>query len=331
MVRAYQNQFKEFFDNSIVAVGWSNVDFSSFSGTKKLVDEIQLKYKYLASRSPTSRGKTLNQIRRFKLIKKDDKILVPYWSNICLAIATGKEVYKATAGSHDQSNQHEVDYLRDASGDIIFIPRTHLSEALQRRLRVMGSIVSDLDNFSKELDDLFSGQTFDSTFSLKQDKEIEKFKQDLLGKIKSGSTLLKAGGIGLERLIKHLLELEGYNAKICGKSTFSGLADADIIATKEDRFLPTKLLVQVKHHQGVESTWGAEQLTAIEEECLDCCKLVLVTTAKASDDLIEMCEKKDITLLEGEDLMDWIYDMLPKMNVDFKKKLRISDVPIIIN
>lgn len=85
MVRAYNNQFSEFFENDIVAVGWSKVDFSSFTNNDKLIEEVKKQYNYLKNRTPSSRGKTLNQIRRFKSIKKSDKILIPYYSSICLA------------------------------------------------------------------------------------------------------------------------------------------------------------------------------------------------------------------------------------------------------
>jgi len=51
---------------------------------------------------------------------------------------------KPVKASQDQSNQQKMLYHKNKNNEIISIPRTYLSEALQRRLRVMGSIVSNL-------------------------------------------------------------------------------------------------------------------------------------------------------------------------------------------
>ena len=47
MIRAMTSQeihFKEFFDNSVVAVGWSNVDFTSFSAVDDLIEAVKQRY-----------------------------------------------------------------------------------------------------------------------------------------------------------------------------------------------------------------------------------------------------------------------------------------------
>ena len=145
MVRAYRNQFNEFFDSDVVAEGWSEVDFSACSNANELIERIRQEYGYLKDCHPTTRGRHLAAIRRFKSIQKGDKILVPYWSSIVLATATGEENYNGKLKYPiEQANQHRVEYHRDKDGNVIPIPRRHLSEGLQRRLRVQGSTVSDL-------------------------------------------------------------------------------------------------------------------------------------------------------------------------------------------
>ena len=335
MVRAYEDQFNEFFDNDVVAVGWSYVNFSVFNDTERLVDEVIRQYDYLNNLNPSTRGRTLNQIRRFKSIQKGDKILVPYYSNVCLAEALGEEIFKQEIqDSQDQSNQHKVNFHRDQNANITSIPRYNLSEGLQRRLKMPGGIVVDLGGFADEIEFLFQGYDFDASFDKKRNDEIVKFKRILLEKIKSGKTLLQTGGVGLEQLVQKLLEFDGYNARIQGKSNFPGFADADIIATKEDRFSPNKLLVQVKHHEGITDSWGAKQLLGIIESNKDFFSeytLVLVTSAEPAKELIDTCEKHEIVLYSGNDLADWIFESLPKMDFATKKKLYLSDIPIIIS
>jgi restriction system protein len=233
--------------------------------------------------------------------------------------------------SLDLSNQRRVDYLR-VKGSVVFVPRYELSEGLQRRLRVRGTTVSDLYEFGEEIETLFDKENFGwlSRFEKAQKDLISAFKTKLLQNLREGNTNLEAGGVGLEYLVRELLEIEGYQAQVLSKRAFSEFADADIRASRADRFGEINLLVQVKHHTGITDTWGAKQLAEIHRQQptkYPDYKLVLVSTAEASDELREMCEKQDIILFTGSDLASWIFEAIPKLDPKTRIKLGMSNVP----
>jgi len=344
MVRAMgstDDDFAVFFEKNVVAVGWSQVDFASYQSGEDLAHAVQNEYfggdKKVA---PQVVGRRMNAVRRFKRIKQGDRIIVPYRDSVRMAEAQAAEKYDPEIkDTLDLSNQRKVSYVREKSGEILTIPRYKLSEGLQRRLRVRGSTVADLGEFSDEINGLYEkgkkGEKlgWEESFEEKRGSLKDELKSKLLENIRQGRTNLDAGGQGLEKLVKELLEADGYQASLLSKQHFSGYADADISASKSDRVQTTKLLVQVKHHSGQSSTWGAEQLDQIHkehpEEYPDVI-MVLVTTADASAELKEFCEAKDVVLVAGADLIDWIIDALPKLSPDTKIHLGISDLPVLI-
>jgi len=329
-----QDDFDVFFENNVVAVGWSEVDFHQHANVDSLVEKVNETYYSDSDSAPQVIGKKKNEVRRFKGINKGDKIVVPFWGAICLAVAEQEKLYSQQDYDRDLSNQRKVTYHRDQNGEIIFIPRDKLSEGLQRRLRVRGTTIADLWEFSEEIDNLFKGEDFVSSFNKKRINAIDNFKNQLIKNIQSGNTNLESGGYGLEKLIKELLEIDGYDAEILSKQRFPEFSDADIEAVKEDFLLTEKLLVQVKHHSGITGTWGAEQLIGIlesEKDLFSEYRLVLVTSAIPSDDLVEFCEKKDVILVNGNDLVEWIFKSLPQLKFDTKKRLSISDIPTLLN
>lgn len=277
-------------------------------------------------------GKRKNEVRRFKSLQKGDRIIIPYWGSVCLAICSELEIYDTNANSLDLSNQRKVTYIHNKDGSLMYIPRTELSEGLQRRLRVRGTTIADLSEFENEIDHLFTSEDFSWLSSLgdiQQSIAID-FKKELLQNLRSGKTYLQAGGIGLENLIRELMEIEGYNSTVLSKRTFKSFGDADIKAIKSDRFGENKLLIQVKHHYGTSGVWGAEQLIEIlkqQPEVIKEYKLVLITSADASDELRGICDDKDISLLTGSELVDWIFDCLIKLSPTTKKQLGISEIP----
>lgn len=328
-----QDDFDVFFKNNIVAVGWSEVDFHQHANVDSLVEKVNETYYSDSDSAPQVIGKKKNEVRRFKGINKGDRIVVPFWGAICLAVAEQEELYSQQDYDRDLSNQRKVTYHRDQNGKIISIPRGKLSEGLQRRLRIRGTTIVDLWEFSEEIDNLFKGEDFDSIFEKKRTDAIDNFKKQLIKNIQSGNTNLESGGYGLEKLIKELLEIDGYYAKILAKQRFPGFSDADIEAVKNDFLLTEKLLVQVKHHSGITGTWGAEQLKEIlesEKDLFSEYRLVLVTSAIPSDDLVKFCEKQDIILKNGNDLADWLFKSLPQLKFDTKKRLSISDIPTLL-
>ncbi len=336
MVRAMGQQQKEFdvfFGNSVVALGWSDIDFSKFADAESVAAEVEAKHLSDQKYAPTSVGKWLAQVRRFKNIRSGDRILVPYYESVCLATATGAETYDPrVAKSLDLANQKAVQYTLTEDGKPLSIPRSQLSEGLQRRLSVRGSMVADLFEFKEEIEPLFGAEHIDwrARLQLSEADATKKFKSQLLQRMKAGKTNLRAGGLGLERLVKRLLELDGYKAEILAKQTFRSFGDADVQASRADRFSESKLLVQVKHHSGKSDTTAAKQLQEIlnqyPAEYADF-NLAVVTTAEASEELKTICAENNIVVMDGDDVVDWIFEALPNLEAEWKMKLGIISVP----
>lgn len=338
MVRANKQRDKDFellFSEGIVGIGYSSTDFTAYD-----IDELRslIEKKYFDDdAAPQYVGRKLNEVERFKSIEAGDRILVPYHGTVALAIAEGELQHDpSVADSNDLSNQHRVEYLRAEDGNVATVPRSDLSEGLERRLRVRGSTVSDLSEFSQEIAKLFEdpSRTWSTRVANEERKTREAIAGELLERIQTGRTGLEAGGRGLEEVVKELLEIEGFNASITGKSTYPSGIDADIRATRSDRFTETELLVQVKHHKGTSDTWGGEQLTElrryIEEDDLTSPRLVLVTSAAASESLRKLCTNQDIDLLEGADLVDWILDVVQDLRGDTRARLGLTTTPQLV-
>ncbi len=341
MVRAMAQKeadFKLFFDHSVIAVGWSEVDFTAFKSVEELIQQVDKIYYGPDQVAPQVAGIKRNEVRRFVGIRPGDRIVIPYYSSIRLATATNEVLYDdSVRETLDLSNQHRVTYLRQ-DGEFVTIPRSSLTTRLQTRLRVPGSTVRDLDDFGQELGRLFEALgagTLDTTLgwpaTLTDDRhrQEEDFKNQLLRNIQEGKTNLQAGGIGLERLVRDLLETEGYEARVMSKRQFPGFADADVSASKDDRILGvTKILVQVKHHSGSSGAFGAVQLTKILDDDLFAeHRLMLVTSGQASHALKDMCDNHPIILMDGKALVDWIFDALPLLPSKTIESLGIINVP----
>lgn len=326
--------FSELLKNEVVAVGWSYMDFTLYKNDRDLfnkkLDEL---YFINSNLSPSVKGKWRNQSFRFCGIKKGDYIVVPYHQYIILAEATGEQIYKPEVIDLDLANQQKVRYLYDKNNKLVKIPRADLPENMQRKLRVLGSIVTDFSEFKNEIEAIFTSGKFSykDIHESQKEQRINDFKKTLLNNIKNGHTNLKAGGRGLEELVSELLEIEGYKTKILGKSTFSGIADVDIEAEKIDQFFgEQKLFIQVKHHQGESGDWGIEQLKAakdiLDKENKDF-QLVFITTAEIADDAMEKAFANNIVCIDGEKLINWLYDNINKLSEQTKEALHIIFVP----
>ena len=206
-----------------------------------------------------------------------------------MAIAKSEKLYSDDACYLDLANQIRVNYLM-SNKDFKTIPRNSISEGLQRRLRVRGSTVSNLYEFKDEIEKIFDKDNYSwtSDFEEKENLLIEKVKKKLLRNIQQGTTNLKTGGIGLEKLVKELLECEGYNANILAKNHFESYGDADVYAVKSDKPQETKVLVQVKHHSGYTDNWGIKQLNIIQKDSdYSDYKFVLITSASVGEKVKE--------------------------------------------
>jgi len=340
MVRAMDSgsqSFDLFHDHSVVAVGWSNTDFTKFGDTEKLVEEIEKTY-YANAKSRSAVGKKLAQVRRFRAMQEGDRIIVPYWNAVSLAEAKppADALYDAQASvkTLDLCNQRRVSYRLSDNGKPLAIRRDVLSEGLQRRLRVRGSTVLDLAEFAREIEGLFARQpaTWDRRYLQEEEKARIEARNGLLARLQRGQTNLRAGGIGMEELVKELLETEGYVAEILPKRRFPPGADADIKATRADPFSPTSLLVQVKHHQGQSGAEAALQLVNAAQSVQGAdYSLVVVTSAEASQPLKDACDAEGIDLMAGNDFAEWLYEALPKLGKKTRLRLGVSAVPMLLD
>jgi restriction system protein len=197
---------------------------------------------------------------------------------------------------------------------------------------VRGSTIADLAEFGEEIENLFHLQTYNATIAKRLRDQEQAFRDKLLANIREGRTSLSGGGNGLEKLVKELLEIDGYTAKVLSKRRFMGFADADVEATRNDHLSHTKLLIQVKHHSGVEETWGAKQLLEIVnqhgEEFADY-ELVLITTADAPLDLVKLCNAKGIQLMQGPQVVEWVQDALPRLSPETRARLGVALMPTV--
>lgn len=339
MVRAMDGSdedFRVFFENDAVAVGWSRVDFTEYDDPSEAAEAMVQRYYDDGETVPQVVGRKRNEAKRFAGLEDGDRIVVPYGQSVRLAIAKGEATYDPDApGTWTMANQHLVDYVEGPDG-LVSIPRSDLSNVLQRRLRVRGMTVSNLAEFADEIERLFEEGEQGAGLARAADIEEQKadaFTTEILRRLREGEVYHDAGGRGLEELVAELLTIDGYQTKILPKQAFEGRADADIRASKSDRFYDTTLLVQVKAHKGTAGSYGVEQLEELrrlhEEE--EGAQLALVTTASADEELRDRCDKEDITLMEGEDVADWIRESLEDLDGETRWRLGISEVPELLS
>ena len=337
MVRAMDSQpndFKVFFENKVVAVGWSEVNFTLFdkTDTQNLRKEVESIYYSSGDWHPPTVGKKLNEVKRFHNIKSGDYIIIPFYNAIRMAIAKKEHIYDNNAYDLDLANQIGVNYLF-TDNDFKTILRNSLSEGLQRRLRVRGSTVSDLYEFKDEIEKIFEKDNYSwkSDCEEQENELTESVKEKLFSNIQNGTTNLSTGGIGLERLVKELFECEGYNANVLSKNSFENYGDADIYAVKSDKFQETKILIQVKHHSGYTDNWGIEQLKIIQEDSTyEDYKFVLLTSALIGKKVKDNANTFDVSTMDGKELIDWIFEHLDDLKVETKTRLGLSTVSQII-
>lgn len=334
MVRAKgssQEDFHVFFKNSVVAIGWSGIDFTKYD-EEALIRKVKEVYYSKGQCDLRTQGRRMNAIRRFRAIKAGDLILIPFYSSVRFAVAKGDLLYSEKDIGTDLANQQKVDYLY-SGGEMLTVPRNELSGALQQRLRVPGSIVSDLYEFGSEIEEVINQghYTYDAALQEKIDGKINGFKEELLQNIRKGKTHLEAGGVGLETLVKELFECEGYQAKVCSKSETEGLGDVDVEAVKSDKFTSIKVIVQVKHHDDVTGDTGLQQLEYVQKsDKYDSAVYLLLTSADVDEKTKERAENSNILVMNGWDLVEWIYENIEKLSLKTLRTLGITKMPQII-
>lgn len=320
----------ELVEKSIVGIGWSGIDLSSMKNAEEAIIEIKNK---------GNLGRCANQIRRFFNIDEGDFIVTSLPYSVAIGKAKGGIFYDESYIKMGRPNQRLVNFHRDENGSIITIPRKSFSEAFQRRLRVRGMTVNSLDEFSDEISEAYNktsnGDNFSWGNAIAEKIEIAEkdFKETLFKNIQNGKTNLQTGGIGLENLVKELLQIEGYQAAIFSKRAFPSFADADVKATRSDTCVSTQILVQVKHHSGFSNQNGLKQLEEISKidmpEYQDY-QLVFCTSAEVSEEFLMSAEAKDINVVDGRELVEWINQNIEGLSIKTKHILGICEVPTVI-
>jgi len=321
----------ELLERGIVGVGWVEFRFCEFTDAESAIQEVIRKW--------GSIRRWGNQIRRFYAIKEGDLIVAPMPYAVAIGRATGGIFYDDNYRGADRANQRRVEFPRDGECKVIQVPRTSFSEAFQRRLLVRGMTVNDLGQFAAEVQDAFegAGKGVESGWTRgileSRTKRQQIFRERLLDNIQRGNTNLKTSGRGLEDLISELLKCDGYESRVLPKRRFKGSADADIEASRSDRWAAVKLLVQVKHHQRQTGGHGVNQLKQIPElhpGQFDEHQRILVTSASVSEELRREAEKEDILVMDGDGLVDWISDHIAGLSAQTKDSLGIFEVPTVL-
>lgn len=320
MVRSLESLIKE----NKIGYGWKQINFSAHEEIKSLIVEIIKKN--------GSIGRMTNQVKNYFELKNEDIVIVPLGKKIAIAKVIGTKNYDSQFKGGHGANQIDVEFFRK-DGKVIYIPRSKLKENLESRLKLRTTI-GDLTRFSQEIDYIVQNINNLGDFDIKssfQEKIYQyenEFKSELLNALWKGNTRVKASGRGLEELVKELLEIEGYsNVDILDKKNGEGIADVDIQATSENNPFLKDILVQVKHHRGETSKHAIEQLIAYENEADATTYKWVITTGYISDESKNFALSNQINIMEGEQLVEWIYANLPKIKTLTKEILGIVDVP----
>lgn len=320
MVRSTRNLVNK----GYIGCGWNRVNFSEFETANSIINHL----KEIGS-DPGRRRKNL--IRFFNL-KEGDLVIVPLSKRIALGKVVGEKRYSTTLDG-EFFNLIKVEFLETATGPLL-IPRANLKDALERRLKIR-SFCADLDEFRGEITGLFNHLptddlvTFSNTRLIEKQTELDQqFKKRLLEAIQKGTTYLKAGGIGIEELIKELLIIDGFDVEIPPKNRQSGTADVDLVAFRENPYGDNSLLIQAKHHNKETGRNGLNQLRAYNDlETIDYQKC-LISTGIITDELREDAKRDNIICIDGNEFVNWIFRSLKDLSDITKIRLNIIEAPV---
>lgn len=323
---------RELINQNQIGYGWENIDFSSYATDTDLIEKGFKDQGY-------NPGRKTKQIKRYFNLKKDDIVIIPVSGAITIAVVEGTKSYLKNPAEKYSNNRIQVKYLSSSEKNI-FIPRKSLTTALQSRLKIRMSIASlneFKDEINKHIESLDKGEmhTWAKEVEEKESEAINLFKNELLKRLKNGKNIgLSSGGYGLEKLVKELLEVNGYQARISAKNASSGIEDIDVVATKTNELTSDVegLFIQVKHHNGRTSDWGIKQLIAydISEEDYAFYRKILITTGNVNHTDKKLAQDNEIIIIEGNSLIDWIYDNIENLDVATKVSLGITSRPSLI-
>jgi restriction system protein len=320
---------KALIKSGCVGYGFKAVNFSLFPDATALFDEFKTQ-----GINPSRRRKAAT---RFFNITEGDRILVPLNRTIAIGYATGIKSFEASPVHQHTENRQAVSFLADAS-NVMFISRDVLSTKLQQRLKIRMAN-TDLSEFNNELDVLEERLSNEQSFcpsmiiSEKTEDYINDFKQQLMNKLRKNKDIkLKAGGEGLERLVKELFECENYSGvTIPSKHEIKGKGDIDVKATKVDfTGVEQHVYCQVKHHDKFTGKKAVDQLIEARKllhEPTISARYIVMTTAEISDEVKEYATANDIICMNGSQLTEWLYSNLDSLNDDTLAMLGIAHVP----
>ncbi len=310
-----------------VGYGWPEVDFSQYQDTKALFEAFKQHY-------PDGVGRREKSIKRFFNLKEGDIVVVPSGKQVSIGVVKGEKAFKPEWANR-ACNLVSVEFYK-VGGRILKIDRDQLNQQLGSRLKLR-SAIANLNEFESEISRVIdsikkTGKVYrhSSYFSEQIELAEQKFRKELLQSICKGTTWLKPGGMGLEKLIKEMLELNGYTAKIKSKKQSPDISDIDIEAEKVERFSETYLLIQAKHHRGETNGHGLKQLIAYKKNNDVAYQKWLITTAAVSDENKQLAKQNNIEIMEGEELVGWIYKSLPLLSEKTKQALGIVEIPSLL-
>ena len=316
-------------EKGYVGYGWKDIEFKKYNTVKELI-EIGFK--------DTHYGRKRKQIQYFYELKKDDIVVVPVSGAIAIGIVEGTKEYEPTTTLAMSENKVKVIFFRDEDNNLMYIPREELATNLARRLKIRTSI-ANLEDFREEILIKIEGLkkkeilSWDSEIIKKEEETKKTFIQKLEQRLRTEKGLgLKAGGYGLELLIREIFEAKGFESTIPAKHDRPIGEDVDIIASKRGEFSSKgeRYLIQAKHHRGTTPRKGLDQLIAYKDEDdhgLYFDKKILITTAIVDESLKEEAQKEGILIVEGLELSEWIFENLSLLSSKTIRKLGISFTP----
>ena len=334
LVRGAQELIKE----GWVSYGW-DINFKEYKDGKDLIER---GFKAQGKKF----GRKRKQIEKFRDIKAGDIIVVPVNKAIVIGVATDEREYVKNPDIRYSSNRIKVDFYKKDS-KVIYIKRAELDMRLEQRLKIRTSIASLLSfkaEISKIINKIENGEEYswNTAFIEKEQKAKEDFIDKITKRMSTGKGLgIRAGGIGLETLIKEILCIKGYEAFIPAKNSKSvknkHIADVDIVAFKNGEF-DTKgelLLIQVKHHKGKTNDRGVKQLEEYKDytflgnedftEDEYTIKKILITTGQKVQN-----DNENIKIIDGNMFSVWLYENINLLSYKTKTLLGISEVPTLI-
>lgn len=313
-------------EKGYIGYGWRKVNFSVHDSANSVIDSIKQQYE-------DGIGRKRKSVVRFFNLGAGDLVIVPISKAIIIGQVQGEKSFNLDFAKDYAANLVKVEWFRNKDGLLLRIPRKDLTSALETRLKIRTSNAC-LKQFKSEIltivDDIQKNGAYQQQSQLlEQIEKAEKlFKEKLYTALCQGNNWLAAGGYGLELLLKELLMIEGYEANIQAKNQSSDIADVDIIAIRKDFLTETCLFIQAKHHKNISNEKGVKQL--IEYEDFDDeghYRKCLVTTASLSTAAKELALAHDIQVIEGWQLVDWIYNNIDQLSLSMKHRLGVINVP----